>query len=44
MGSLGDFQNEIYLNGLGNVLPELPTDLTRLERLAGERIAPAAYG
>lgn len=44
MGSPADFQNEIYLNGLGDVLPELPTDLTMLERLAGERIAPAAYG
>ncbi|MEU8266357.1 lactate 2-monooxygenase [Sphaerisporangium sp. NPDC049002] len=44
MGSLADFQNEIYLNGLGDVLPELPTDLTTLERVAQQRIAPEAYG
>lgn len=44
MASPADFQSEIYLNGLGHVPPELPTDLTTLERLAGERLAPAAYG
>ncbi|MFC0865938.1 lactate 2-monooxygenase [Sphaerimonospora cavernae] len=44
MGSPAGFQNEIYLNGLGDVRPELPADLTVLERLAGERLAPAAYG
>ncbi|MFC4586023.1 lactate 2-monooxygenase [Sphaerisporangium corydalis] len=44
MGSLADFQNEIYLNGLGDVLPELPTDLTALERAAEERMTPAAFG
>jgi L-lactate dehydrogenase (cytochrome) len=44
VGSLADFQNEIYLNGLGDVLPELPTDLTALERIARERLAPEAFG
>ncbi|MCW2878687.1 MAG: Lactate 2-monooxygenase [Sphaerisporangium sp.] len=44
MGSLADFQNEIYLNGLGDVLPELPTDLSALERLAQERLTPEAFG
>ncbi|MEV7964365.1 lactate 2-monooxygenase [Sphaerisporangium sp. NPDC088356] len=44
MGSLADFQNEIYLNGLGDVLPELPTDLTALEHVARERLTPEAFG
>lgn len=44
MGSLGDFQNEIYLNGLGDVLPGLPTDLTALEALAERRMTRTAYG
>jgi lactate 2-monooxygenase len=44
MGSPADFQNEIYLNGLGDVLPGLPTDLTRLERLARKRLSPGAHG
>ncbi|WP_405140710.1 lactate 2-monooxygenase [Sphaerisporangium sp. NBC_01403] len=44
MGSLADFQNEIYLNGLGDVLPELPTDLTALEHLARQRLTPEAFG
>jgi len=43
MGSFADFQNEIYLNGLGDVRPKLPTDLAGLERLARERIAPEAF-
>ncbi len=43
MGSLADFQNEIYLNGLGDVLPELPTDLTALEHLARQRLTPEAF-
>jgi hypothetical protein len=30
----GGYQNEIYLGGLEDVTPELPTDLTRLEALA----------
>jgi lactate 2-monooxygenase len=44
MSSPADFQNEIYLSGLGDVLPALPTDLTRLERLARKRMSPGAYG
>ncbi|WP_248960838.1 lactate 2-monooxygenase [Sphaerisporangium perillae] len=44
MSSLADFQNEIYLNGLGDVLPELPTNLTALEDLARERTSPQAFG
>jgi lactate 2-monooxygenase len=38
-----DFQNEIYLNGLTGVLPSLPTDLTRLEPLAREKLSREAY-
>jgi lactate 2-monooxygenase len=38
-----DFQNEIYLNGLTGVVPPLPTDLTRLEPLAKEKLAREAY-
>ncbi|WP_431950285.1 hypothetical protein [Actinacidiphila sp. bgisy167] len=40
MGDRADHQYEIYLNGLVGVLPALPTDLTRLEGLAAERMAP----
>jgi lactate 2-monooxygenase len=38
VGAFGSFQNEIYLDGLGDILPELPTDLTRLEALAEQRL------
>jgi L-lactate dehydrogenase (cytochrome) len=44
MSPLADFQNEIYLNGLGDVLPELPTDLTRLEGLAQARLSARSFG
>ncbi|HEX2316859.1 MAG TPA: lactate 2-monooxygenase [Thermomonospora sp.] len=44
MSSLADFQNEIYLNGLGDVRPELPTDLSRLEEAARARLSPEAFG
>ncbi|MEU5882159.1 lactate 2-monooxygenase [Spirillospora sp. NPDC047279] len=44
MSALADFQNEIYLQGLGEVVPELPTDLTRLEALAEERLPARAFG
>jgi L-lactate dehydrogenase (cytochrome) len=44
MSSLGDFQNEIYLNGLNDLFPNLPTDLTALEALAARRMIPRAYG
>ncbi|GAA4504077.1 lactate 2-monooxygenase [Actinoallomurus oryzae] len=38
-----DFQNEIYLNGLTDIIPSLPTDLTRLEPLAREKLSREAY-
>jgi L-lactate dehydrogenase (cytochrome) len=38
-----DFQNEIYLTGLTDVLPSLPVDLTRLPALARRRLPRAAY-
>ena len=44
MSALADFQYEIYLNGLSDVLPSLPTDLTRLEALAREKLAKEPYG
>ncbi|MFD8073532.1 lactate 2-monooxygenase [Streptomyces sp. NPDC059718] len=44
MGDRADHQYEIYLNGLAGVLPALPTDLTRLEELAAERLAPGPFG
>lgn len=42
--SLSDFQNEIYLGGLSDVRPDFPTDLTRLEGLAEERLDAQAFG
>nr|WP_227025817.1 lactate 2-monooxygenase [Streptomyces fodineus] len=42
--SLADFQNEIYLAGLGGVVPELPADLHRLEEVARTRLTPQAHG
>jgi lactate 2-monooxygenase len=44
MGSLADFQNEIYLNGLADVRPELPTNMLRLEEIARERLPEGAFG
>ncbi|MGK5550696.1 lactate 2-monooxygenase [Actinomadura kijaniata] len=44
MSGPADFQNEIYLNGLGDALPGLPTDLTRLEALAEGRLSAQAFG
>jgi L-lactate dehydrogenase (cytochrome) len=44
MSSHADFQNEIYLHGVADVRPVLPTDLTRLERLARRRLSAEAYG
>ncbi|GLY77928.1 lactate 2-monooxygenase [Actinoallomurus iriomotensis] len=38
-----DFQNEIYLNGLTDIVPSLPTDLTRLEPLAEKKLSREAY-
>ena len=44
MGAFGTYQNEIYLGGLGDVVPELPADLTRLEAMAEERMPATAFG
>jgi lactate 2-monooxygenase len=44
MSSPADFQYEIYLTGLLDSVPELPTDLTRLEALAEERLPKRAFG
>ncbi|HEX2302553.1 MAG TPA: lactate 2-monooxygenase [Gaiella sp.] len=44
MGAFGAYQQEIYVGGLEHVTPELPTDLTRLEALAAERMPAPAYG
>jgi L-lactate dehydrogenase (cytochrome) len=41
---LADFQNEIYLGGLGDVRPSLPADLTQLESLAAQHLSAPAYG
>jgi isopentenyl diphosphate isomerase/L-lactate dehydrogenase-like FMN-dependent dehydrogenase len=38
------YQSEIYLAGLSGATPELPTDLTRLEALARDRLEPGPYG
>ena len=43
MGAFAGYQNEIYMAGLQGVLPDLPTDLTRLEALAGERLPPTSF-
>ncbi|MFE7541613.1 lactate 2-monooxygenase [Streptomyces platensis] len=39
-----DFQYEIYLHGMTGAVPRLPTDLTRLERLAEQRLGPGPVG
>jgi lactate 2-monooxygenase len=44
MGTFAGYQNEIYLAGLDDVTPDLPTDLTRLEVLAEERMPEASFG
>ncbi|KAB2382859.1 lactate 2-monooxygenase [Actinomadura montaniterrae] len=44
MSALADFQNSIYLQGLGDVRPSLPTDLTRLEGLAEGVLSAQAFG
>jgi lactate 2-monooxygenase len=40
----GGYQNEIYLQGLGDQLPPFTTDPTRLEGLARERFAAGPFG
>ncbi|MFC4913513.1 lactate 2-monooxygenase [Actinomadura gamaensis] len=44
MSQLADFQNEIYLNGLADVRPDLPTDLTKLEGLAASKLSATSFG
>ncbi|RAY10879.1 alpha-hydroxy-acid oxidizing protein [Actinomadura craniellae] len=44
MSKPADFQNEIYLNGLADQRPPLPTDLTALEELAAARLSARAFG
>jgi L-lactate dehydrogenase (cytochrome) len=44
MGVFGGYQNEIYVGGLDDVTPELPTDVTRLEGVAEERMPASAFG
>ncbi|MEU0114195.1 lactate 2-monooxygenase [Streptomyces bobili] len=39
-----DFQYEIYLNGMTGAVPRLPTDLSRLEELTGQRLGPGPVG
>ena len=43
MDAFAGYQNEIYMAGLQDALPELPTDLTRLEALAAERLPPTSF-
>lgn len=40
----GGYQNEIYLQGLGDQLPPFTTDPTRLEALAREKFDAAPFG
>ncbi|MFD0684901.1 lactate 2-monooxygenase [Actinomadura fibrosa] len=44
MSALADFQNSIYLQGLGDVLPTLPTDPTKLEARAEKVLSAQAFG
>ncbi|WP_026404967.1 lactate 2-monooxygenase [Actinomadura rifamycini] len=44
MSGLADFQNSIYLQGLGDVTPALPTDLTKLEARAERALSAQAFG
>ncbi|MDL4815875.1 lactate 2-monooxygenase [Actinomadura opuntiae] len=44
MSALADFQNSIYLQGLGDARPPLPTDLTKLEGLAEGVLSAQAFG
>jgi L-lactate dehydrogenase (cytochrome) len=41
---LENYQDEIYLAGLAGTVPALPTDLTRLEAAARDRLSPQAWG
>ncbi|MFM9698374.1 alpha-hydroxy-acid oxidizing protein [Streptomyces europaeiscabiei] len=41
--AFADYQNEIYLNGLGGVLPTLPMDFAELERRAEAALPPSVW-
>ncbi|RDK11910.1 alpha-hydroxy-acid oxidizing protein [Cupriavidus lacunae] len=41
MSQFGDFQNEIYFNGLQGIKPALPVDFKRLEERAGAALSPS---
>ncbi|WP_435592323.1 alpha-hydroxy-acid oxidizing protein [Nocardia sp. bgisy118] len=43
MSSFIDFQNEIYLGGVGGIVPELPMTAAGLEQRAKEVLGPAEY-
>ena len=40
----GDYQNEIYLGGLGDQVPGYPISLLELEKAAYEKMSPEARG
>ena len=42
--TFGSYQNEIYLQGLGDVVPAFTTDATALEGVARERMEAGAFG
>lgn len=44
MTSFGGYQNEIYLQGLGEQVPPFTTDGTALEGVARERMEPGPFG
>jgi lactate 2-monooxygenase len=41
MPSFGDYQNEIYFQGLGGVVPRLPVDFATLEQKAAAALPPS---
>jgi lactate 2-monooxygenase len=41
MPQFGDYQNEIYFNGLSGVLPKFPVDFATLQERASAALAPA---
>ncbi|MFC4858144.1 lactate 2-monooxygenase [Actinophytocola glycyrrhizae] len=43
-GQYGGYQNEIYLQGLGDQVPPFTTDPTRLEAVAREKLDDGPYG
>ena len=43
-GQYGSYQNEIYLQGLGDQVPPFTTDPTRFEALAREKLDGGPYG